>query len=59
MACHIYLNLITTVLKKQQKQQVARGAIDSFCYLAINIKYKDKPFYEELDMYVNCKHVSL
>ena len=45
--------------EKQQKQQVQRGGIDSFCYLAINIKYKDKPSQEELDIYVNCKHISL
>ena len=38
--------------------QVERGPIDSFCYLAINIEYKEMTSWEELDIYVNFKHVT-
>ena len=45
--------------EKQQKQQVERGPIDSFCYLAINIEYKEMTSWKDLDIYVYFKHVTL
>ena len=59
MARHIYLNHIMTISKNSKNKQIKIVAVDSFCYLAIHIEYKDKPSYEEVDIYFNHKLVSL
>ena len=38
---------------------IMNNSSHSFCYLAINIEYKEMTSWEELDIYVNCKHVTL